>query len=313
MIARQLVVFCDLDGTLVLDNSFHVFLASAWSLSGAGGRLNLFARVAPRALGRVGGGHAGMKRRALDWYWQQEPPLRQAIVERTVRRLSYTLSQPVISLLRDTARQGARIVLATAAPDVYTGHMQVLVGAESCLATPGRPGPGWQELLGEAKARACQTWLKDNTNSDGGHDVIVVTDHPDDLPLLRLADKAVLQGSPRVLDMLEGAIRAQPDGARTEVARIDVLSAQAPGGGYWLWFDDRPEGPLDYWELKTILSKHRHAHLYAGDGRWQWIGPAQPFSAAVRRRDCPSPPSSRMRLAIHFRRRLLRDWLGIYH
>lgn len=308
----QQVVFCDLDGTLVLDNSFYVFLAAAWSLAGAGRRLELAAGIAPRMLGRVGGGHAGLKRRVLSWYWRLEVPLREAIIERTVNRLQRTFSQPVLSLLRNEGQKGARVVLATAAPDVYAGRIQSLIGADACIATPGQPGPGWGELLGDAKARACRRWLQDHQLSDGPTEVTVVTDHPDDLPLLRLADHAVLQNSARDMDLLEQAIRALPDGHRTRITRIDTLAAQSTGGS-WLWFDDRPEGPLDDWEIRMILSKHRHAHLYTGDGRWQWIGPGQPLTAAVRRRDCPRPPSSRRRLAIHLRRRVLRDWLGLYH
>jgi phosphoserine phosphatase len=313
MTEKVQVVFCDLDGTLVLDNSFHIFLASAWSLSGLAARFGLAARLAPRALGRAGGGHGAMKRRALVWFWQQKSSMRDAIVQHTIERLHYTLSQPVVALLDNLRQQGARIVLATAAPNIYAERMQTLIKAEACLATPSRPNPDWAELLGEAKARACRRWLNEQVGDESAPQVTVVTDHPDDLPLLRLADHAVLQGSARTIEQIETMLRTYPDGKQTQITKIDVLSGHDTGGGYWLWFDDRPAGPLNDWEMKTILSKHRHARLYVGAGLWQAIGPGQSFAAAVRRRDCPRPPSSRARLAIHLRRRLLRDWLGLYH
>ncbi|MEM7441328.1 MAG: HAD family hydrolase [Pseudomonadota bacterium] len=313
MSGTQHVVFCDLDGTLVLDNSFHVFLSSAWSLASSSIRFTLVVRLVPRVLGRAGGGHPAMKRRVLDWFWRQDPHLREAIVDRTVNRLRHTLSHPVVTLLETAGRNGARIVLATAAPDIYAERVKSLIGAEDCLATPGRPSAGWVELLGEAKANACRRWLKDHCLSDAKCQITVITDHPDDLPLLRLADSAVVQGSARTLEALEHEIQQLPEGKLTKIIKIDVLSAQGPDGGYWLWFDDRPEGPLDDWEIRTILSKHRHAYLYIGDGKWHRIGPGQSFNAAVRRHDCPRPPSMRMRLAMHLRRRILRDWLGMYH
>lgn len=303
--ATRTVVFCDLDGTLVLDNSFHGCLATAWTLANARQRLALSICLLPRLLGRLAGGHAGLKRRALNWIARQPEEWRADLVKATMERLDSTVSTPIRRDLQTLASGGADIVLATAAPDFYARPFAARFGMIDCLATASTVTQGWSELLGTRKADACATWLAKRGVAPR---VVVMTDHADDVPLLRLADEAIIQASPTEFD----GIRSRLDPARPVLRHVDPL-ADEEGGGHWLWFDDRPRGPLDAWEVHTILSKHRHARIYSGAGQWRRIGPGQTLDHATLRRDCPRPPGSRDRLMIHLRRRIQRDWLGTFH
>ena len=304
--ARETLVLCDLDGTLVLDNSFHVFIACCWRRGSITQRLGLLRAVLPRALGPLAGGHRELKRRILQVFARQDQAWRQTVIDATLARLQVTRSEPIMRALAKWRSAGARIVLATAAPDTYAGPLAQSLGFE-CLATPGEVTPGWQELLAKRKATAVRALI----DTMPGPRVIVMTDHEDDLPLLALADTAVVQAPAARFARIAAALAARP-GNPLPPEHLDPTVAQE-GGAQWLWLDDRPHGPLDRWEVRTILSKHRHALLYTGAGKWQRIGPGRSLAAAVMRRDCPLPPSSRLRLLTHVRRRLLRDWLGLFH
>lgn len=301
------VVFCDLDGTLVLSNSFHVFIAEMWKGCRGRRRLELVAILATRLPGSVLGGHSGMKRRLLEWVGRQPQDWQAAITERTVEALRPTLSQPVMARLADYREKKAVIVLATAAPLIYAGDIAAIAGADEVLATTAQRGV-FTELIREAKADACAAWMARRGGRHVFRRVVAITDHADDLPLLRMADHVVLQCTRTRRQGILDALR--PTGKTTDF--IDPVEAEE-GGGYWLWFDDRPVGPLDRWEVRTVLSKHRHARLYAGRNAWRRIGPGEPLEPAVLRRDCPLPPPMRHRLGYAICRRVLRDWLGIFH
>lgn len=306
-VATRHVLFCDLDGTLVLDNSFHVFLAAAWTEAGWRGRFALALILGLRLAGRAGGGHRAMKRRVMGWFARQPEGWQTRVAARTAARLRPTVSQPVLRLLEEGRGAGGTVVLATAAPAVYARLVADWIGAAGCIASDGT-GQGFVERLGQAKADACQAVLAAGPGGRGGCVVTVLTDHADDLPLLEMADRIVLQAGKAEADAI---LRRLPSAAGS-VTVIDPDAAQADGG-YWLWFDDRPVGPLDLWEVRMALSKHRHAALYAGGGRWRRILPGDAVDPAVRRTDCPRPPSSSSRLRLHLGRRVMRDFLGIYH
>lgn len=299
------LVFCDLDGTLVLDNSFHIFLARFWAEGWLPQRWALLKALLPRAFGRFSGGHAGMKRRALLAFSLQDSDWRSMVIASTLAGLTTTRSEPIERALLHWRAQGARIVLATAAPELYARPLADAMGVE-CFASPAEVGSDWQELLAERKAEACRHQIE---ATPGAH-VVVLTDHPDDLPLLSMADTAVLQASAAGFARISAALNA-----RAATCRLEHVDPTAPqeGGGQWLWLDDRPHGPLDLWETRTILSKHRHALLYIGGGKWRRVGPGQSLADAALRRECPLPPSSKHRLVAYLRRRLMRDWLGIFH
>ena len=302
------IVFCDLDGTLVLDNSFHIFLAALWTEATPLQRLSLAPALLLRAGGRWTGGHAGMKRRVLDWVLRQPEDWRRRVVDRTVARLRPTLSAPVMAELDAIRARGGRVVLATAAPELYACDMARIVGAEACIATTRLAGP-FRELIRETKAEACRDWLFRQGDDGIACHVTVISDHPDDVPLLAMADRLVVQAPSRRYAEILAALPPAPGRV---CIHLDPVAGQEEGG-YWLWFDDRPCGPIDRWDLHMILSKHRHALIYSGGGKWRRIGPGQPVEPAARRVDCPLPPSSGHRLRAHLGRRVIRDWLRIYH
>lgn len=287
----------------MLDNSFHLFMARFWALGDAAQRFALVRALAPRLLGRLTGGHAGLKRRVLVRFGRQPARWQAMVVQSVLALCQHTLSDPIRRILAAWQATGARVVLATAAPDVYARALAAQIGAD-CVATSSHVGLEWCELHGPTKLRRCQALAAQMAATQ----VVVITDHPDDLPLLAWADEGVIQADPARFEQMARTLG--PD--RCALTHIDPTALQE-GGGAWLWLDDRPRGPLDDWELRTILSKHRHALLYVGQGRWQRIGPGQSRAPAVLRRDCPIPPPTSQRLRTYIRRRIIRDWLGIFH
>jgi hypothetical protein len=166
-------------------------------------------------------------------------------------------------------------------------------------------GPKWRELSGSAKAEACRRWLE--LRDDVAREIGVITDHEDDVDLLRLADRAIVQGSTHAFTHIASAL-----GPDVDLAHLDTVSGQ-DGGGIWLWFDGRPSGPHDRWETKTIMSKHRYALMYTGEGRWEQLRPHTDLAKAVPRVDCPGTPSVKTQMTIAFKRKVIREQLGIFH
>jgi len=302
---RPGVVFVDLDGTLVLGNSFHEFLGALWRGGGAVARVLMVQAFLLRCA-RGDSGRLAMKARLMRAFEGRSPERQDIIVGAVLGRLRRMVSTPVLQRVRDLSEAGWIPVLATAAPDFYARPFAEELGFfRDCLATPPVADVAWRELSGDAKADVCAEWL----DARGGAErIAVITDHADDLPLLRQADLAVLQTWGEPLRNIQAALSP---GKRVEV--IDPVAPQE-GGGYWLWFDERLSGPHDEWELKTILSKHRYALLYtAPPSRWVRIGPGVPFRDATKRVVSPPPPPLASRFAITLRRALVRDALRIFH
>lgn len=303
--AARSVLFVDLDGTLVLDNSFHRFLLAMWRHGGIGSRVRLLGAAGERVLRRRVDPRVQMKRRALTAFSRTSQRRRAAIVGDVVDELCATVSAPVAAEVDRWRRRDAMVVLATAAPDCYAEPFAERLGLDGVIATPTVVDADWSEALGAIKRDRCLAWLQ--ARGAVGAEIGVITDHVDDAALLGLADRAWVQGAGREFDAIHRVVNHD-----AAVAFIDVESAQA-GGGVWLWFDDRPSGPHDVWEVRTILSKHRYALLYVGDGVWRRVQPGDGLQDAVLRSDCPRPPSTRERLAVAVRRRAVRDRLGVFH
>lgn len=304
MTAAERVLFVDLDGTLTLDNSFHRFLIALWRHGSRDARRRILVALTERALRRGAKGRVRMKRRVLLAYGQMPTAPKAATRTAVVADVTRTASDPVLEVVDAWRRSGGSVVLATAAPDCYARELADAFEMDDLVATPAVVAEGWVETLGAEKARRCKEWLRDNAPDAS---VGVITDHLDDVPLLRHADHVWIQGTQRDVDALGPGVAAA-----LSVDLIDVESAE-DGGGIWLWFDDRPSGPHDVWETRTILSKHRYGLLYVGGGRWSRVRPGDDLGPAVERRHCPRPPSTRERLLIDLRRRVVRDRLGVFH
>lgn len=300
------VVFVDLDGTLVLENSFQSFLWLAWRFGGWRLRSRLVRAVGRRAVRRRHG-RVRMKQAVLRAFESASAETQQEIVRRTDDGLTRTISAPVMSRIEAYRVAGWTIVLATAAPECYAVPFAALLGFDACLATAmPRDDEGWIELLGENKAAACRAWIAANQSS-APTSVAVMTDHVDDGPLLAIAASVVIQAPrPRAEQIAEHVA----SGARVEF--IDPVEEQV-GGGRWLWIDDKPSGPHDEWEVRTVLSKHRYALLYMRDATWSRIRPGESLGLAGLRNDCPLPPPILDRMRIMALRRAIRDRLGVFH
>jgi len=296
-----------------MDNSFHVFIRQAMFFSSLIDRCSLAFAVSLRALGQLTGGHEGMKKRVLRWYSGISEENQQEITNSTLRSLQKTVSFPVISILEDLKAKGAILVLATAAPDFYARPISSYYGFRDCLASESSPTSKWVELLKERKATACEAWLMKHsagaTTSEKFH-IISITDHMDDLPLLAISNEVILHANTGTWQEIRNQLKRL---RKAPILRILDPEVEEMNGGFWLWYDDRPMGPMNKWELHTTLSKHRHAALYVGRGEWKRIQPGEDITSAIIRRTCPIPPSTMKRLMLKTNRYLMRDVLGIYH
>jgi hypothetical protein len=241
----------------------------------------------------------------LSAFCNTSPVDQDRIVTATLARMRMTLSSPVMARIDGWRAKGGDVVLVTAAPDCYARPLAEELRLTDCLSTPTRVGPNWRELSGSAKADACRRWLE--LREDIAGEIGVITDHQDDLDLLRLADRAIVQGSTRAFAHIASAL-----GPDVDLAHLDTVSSQ-DGGGIWLWFDGRPSGPHDRWETKTIMSKHRYALIYTDEGRWERLRPHIDLAKAVRRLDCPETPSVKTQMTIALKRKVIRQQLGIFH
>jgi phosphoserine phosphatase len=246
-----------------------------------------------------------MKRRVLSAFCNTSPVRQDRIVTATLARMRMTLSSPVMARIDGWRAKGGDVVLVTAAPDCYAHPLAEELELTDCLATPALVGPSWRELSGSAKAEACRHWLK--LRNDIASEIHVITDHEDDVDLLRMADKAIVQGSTRAFSHIASTLSPEVD-----LAHFDTVSSQ-DGGGIWLWFDGRPSGPHDRWETKTIMSKHRYALIYTGEGRWEHLRPHVDLTTAVPRVTCPETPSVTTQMTIAIKRKVIRQQLGIFH
>lgn len=298
---RADLVVVDLDGTLVLGNSFHEFLLTGWRHGTPHFRREVLRALITRAASRRGDKRWRMKQRVMDAFVEMDAAARSDLVERMITRLEGMVSAPVLREVNDARDAGIPVVLATAAPAFYAVPFAQRMGFADCLATESSAS----ELLGERKADGVRRWL-DKADRAMPERITVVTDHPDDLPLLRLATRVVLQGSSEDVQSISALL------GETPIVHLDSVSEQ-PAGGHWLWFDDRLSGPHDIWELRTILSKHRYALGYTGAGHWARVQPGRPLTHLVVREECPPPPGMRQRLSALLRRRLVRDRLKIFH
>ncbi|MFT7648940.1 MAG: phosphoserine phosphatase [Candidatus Poriferisodalaceae bacterium] len=300
--SKHSVLFVDLDGTLVLDNSFHIFMRELWRHGDLRARARMLATVGYRVL-TMGRGRVRMKHAVMHTFERLDHERRTSALEQVVKNLQGGLSLPVCTVVQRWQAEGASIVMATAAPHAYASIFASHLGFDDCLATPPTSAPDWFETIGASKAEACERWA--GARASTGR-IGVISDHPDDLPLMEMADSVVIQATLGAFREIRSKLSC-----RTSVTHIDTASAQS-SGGVWLWFDGAAFGPHDKWEVRTILSKHRYALLFSEEGRWV-RATGDNVASARARIDRPAPPGYKDQLAISVRRKLVRDRLGIFH
>ncbi|UYV15216.1 HAD family hydrolase [Porphyrobacter sp. ULC335] len=97
---------------------------------------------------------------------------------------------------------GVRLVLVTAAPEIYAEALAVALGFEACIATRHqRTGDGsllalidGENNYGSQKVARVEAWLAEQGLARQDVHLAAYTDHASDAPILNLADAGVLVG-----------------------------------------------------------------------------------------------------------------------
>lgn len=191
----------DLDGTLLRGNSLRLLIrhlaAKLWSER----RYASFGKIAALlALRRVRAiSHVAMKyplhrlaARTLD-----ERETERFVTARLLPRLNRTLMRRLAAM----KEQRCRIIIATAAPDLYLPSLCRHVGADGWLATPlAERRADYLETRGNRKKALAQRLAAEN----GVKIILVATDHEDDIPLLALdgVSRLLVNPTPKLKMML---------------------------------------------------------------------------------------------------------------
>lgn len=171
------VLVCDLDGTLLSCNSFTHFVRYLF-IHKPTLFFSILKRVARRKL-RLSS-HASTKQHILRL---AAPKLSQEEIDGFAASLLQRYGRPEVRTLIDREREkGCRVLLATAAPALYAKAIARQAGFEGCVATEA----GGAENFRQEKLRRVEEWL----DKDGGTLAAIVTDHHDDLALIRRAARS---------------------------------------------------------------------------------------------------------------------------
>lgn len=299
------VLFVDLDGTLTLENTFHVFIRAIGRHTGRRGVRLLGQFVLRRFLSRRRGG--GLDRRIaskatlVQGFSRLPTALQQAVVDETVSLAMDAISPAVSEVIQEWRSAGAVIVLATAAPECYAREIARRAGLDDTICSRVDDA-AWVENVGATKAAACERWLQQQSPALS-HVVGVVTDHTDDVPLLRMAAQSYIQASePTAVSIAR--LAGFDEGTWT----VLDLTAPQPNGGWWFFVKGGLRGPIEDSEAYILLSKHRNCLVLTNRG---WIVADGGYGSItpLRRIDRPFFPSvtqrSKMEVRTWLRRRIL--------
>lgn len=104
-------------------------------------------------------------------------------LERFLPILETLINSAVMDKIADLKNQGCKIIIATAAPDIYMPHFAKILNADFFTATPLTDTvEGYIENRGEHKLLR----VKEIAENNGYRIRCVITDHKDDLPLLEI-------------------------------------------------------------------------------------------------------------------------------
>ncbi len=194
-VANTLAVV-DLDGTLIEGNSLRMFMRfllrrllkeHRWLTA-----MRLGALMGLRAMRLVS--HKAMKHP----FHREAERLAPEALEEFVGMLVAEVNTGLLQQLRDSS---CSLLLATAAPEAYSRPLAQRLGFTGCVATSFAPHPGdYRECRAEQKVAMAQQFADEN----GFEIKLAVTDHSDDLPLLRLngIDRILVNPAPRLTDSL---------------------------------------------------------------------------------------------------------------
>lgn len=193
-------VAVDLDGTLLRGNSLHIMLRFMAAKLRRDGRYGSLLRMV---------GLLGLRRLGLISHVRMKHPLHalaaglltESDVERLTSVLTGAVNRELTDFLAEYRRRGYKLLLATAAPDVYTRQLATVWGFDAVVATPlSARVADYAETRGERKRELCLNFAAER----GWIIKAVATDHSDDLPLLSLSgiDRLLVGPAPELTDEL---------------------------------------------------------------------------------------------------------------
>jgi phosphoserine phosphatase len=186
------VLICDLDGTILRVNSFPCWIL--YLIAGRLPEIKLRARLTlslrvqswllKRKFGRISH-HAFMARVQAEWH-AATAPNQAASALRVARYIRPMTRRALEPLLRRIAAGEIDAVLATAAAGEYALELGRQLGFADVLCTPCHLEPGEPINAGAQKWLRTIAFLASRDWID--RPVLLLTDHLDDLPLMRHAD-----------------------------------------------------------------------------------------------------------------------------
>lgn len=227
------VLICDLDGTLLRSNSFPRWVRYLLCGSFPGlppvQRATLCARVAAElALRKAGFMQHAVFKRSLQRQFQSALASSDTdlVLHSLVEHLAFELRPNVLGVLELVRRGQVDAVLATAAAEEYALPLGRRLGFQHVLATGGHGGV-WRENSREAKRDRTLEWLEARGKSAQRY--VFLTDHEEDLPLMRVSQSVLWFGAPMEL---AGVRQAAPgidifdcrDAARETVTQLALTA-----------------------------------------------------------------------------------------
>jgi HAD superfamily phosphoserine phosphatase-like hydrolase len=183
------VAIFDFDGTLISRDSFRIFghlAAETWWQ-------RLWTDLQAIRLKVTGEENAVYKQRVLKSVWgpktQEE---RQAVIDQVRHRILGLAYPSMVRTLRSRGHQKGQTLVVTASPEFYVRPIidtwKIEAEVHGLKLTKESGDLGVQGMHGPAKANLVRSLFGKERKTD----VCVYTDSESDLPLLRLADRAVL-------------------------------------------------------------------------------------------------------------------------
>ena len=182
---RKAIVI-DLDGTLCLRNTFNIFLSEFLQAQTRHPLrfITIAAIMGMRKLRLTS--HARMKRSILTAYKKHTD---HTVIERTVDAVEKSANRNVTDLIDQCRSDNYATILASAAPHIYASAIARTFNFDFCVATPTpEPHMPWHETRGDKELEAINAIAR----SVGLTIDIAVSDHEDDTPIWKAANRAIL-------------------------------------------------------------------------------------------------------------------------
>jgi len=227
------VLVIDLDGTLLAGNSFHVW--AAYLLRGRFPHLGRAARVRVSAAGALALGRRrlGMTdhdafRIRLQELWAQAIDGDGGASERAVQEVLVRDVRPALRpLLKRVAGDRLDSLLATAAPSEYALGLGARLGFRHVVATPPWGSGDLRATRGVRKREVVMARLIEAGWQ--GRPLEVLTDHPDDLPLIEASQGTWWFGDPAGEREVRAATPRTPLHGPTELPARWVMADESTG------------------------------------------------------------------------------------